>query len=63
MNTIRVNENFSGLANALKQVKNINQFYYFMGMLTMAYTTEVIDNDMYDYLYNEVMNIRSTINQ
>lgn len=63
MKTIQVNKSFSGLTSALKQVKNINQFYYFMGMLTMAKTTEAINNDMYNYLYNEVMTIRSTIKQ
>ena len=53
---------FSSLKNTMHKVINTNQYYYFIGMLTMAKTTETITQDQYNYLLDEV-NAKRTIKQ
>ena len=53
---------FSSLKKTVQQIKNTNQYFYFIGMLTMAETTEAITNEQYNYLLDEA-NAKRTIKQ
>lgn len=53
---------FSSLKVAMHKVANTNQYYYFIGMLTMAKTTETITKEQYNYLLDEA-NAKRTIKQ
>ena len=53
---------FSSLKVAMHKVTNTNQYYYFIGMLTMAKTTETITKEQYNYLLDEA-NAKRTIKQ
>ena len=53
---------FSSLKATMHKVTNTNQYYYFIGMLTMAKTTEIITKKQYNYLLDEA-NAKRTIKQ
>lgn len=52
---------FNNLKDMLLQVKKINQYYYFMGAVSMAYTTEAITLEQYNFLITDAEVRRSII--